>query len=1298
MSDDRFNISEYLLDRHVLSGRGSSPAYVSSETGEVAYTYEALLAEVERVGSALIDNGPGGSLSIRREERIGLMLRDRHEFVVLFLASARVGAVPVLLNPDLDPGSALGLADQCGMRVVFVDADLPQGEMEERAAATGATRVVRVPSEEWSAILRGGEATAAAPRPSVLCRSTAADSPCYFLCTSGTTGLPKLVMHRHATLRIISEGYGTRVLGHSASDRSFSVAPLFHAYGLGNSVAFPLGAGGSAVLYRPRPADPLEVGRVVVRTQPTIFYHVPTGYAALLGAGLGREEFGTVRKAVTAGEACPADIEERAAEQLGLTLSDGVGATEMGHIYLSDGFVVPGYALQLRDRDTGEVIAADDGREDGGGGMELGALVEGIEMSRRQARRGRRSTYCSKGIAVDEALASGELYIGGDAMAYGYYARYGKSRDAFLGQWYKSGDVFSVDAATGKWMHSGRDDDMMKVAGEWVSPLQVENAVCSHPSVAESCVIGQPAGNSGLVVPVALVVLSAEASGDPLTEVEIGAHCRKIDLPSHMVPHTVYVVPEFPKTPIGKINKKALRALAKKLREDASNATASKNLDPAEQAHQFRAILKEIAGVDPGSSETLAANGVDSATVSLLSGCVERNLGLKIPQSLMFAAPVAVIVEFVASGGEAAAAEAVDWAAETELPALLPRPTSDPIVGGFQLPPAFSVLLTGATGYLGGYILKALLALPSISTVYVLVRDPQRAAAGGLADDGRVVLVAGDCGKDRLGMAQEDWDTVAREASVVIHNAAVVSWIKPHASLRAVNVGGTQQCIRMCADGGRAKRLVYVSSISAYLGQEQSMQGMEEPRFSFIDGAAIEAMGGYGSTKRVSEELVLRAKESGVLPSACVVRPGTISGATADGHSNPSDTFNCFLMAMCKLGAGPDLGEGAKVTMVPVDHVADIIARVMVADESELSAGYTIVGDEGILMEDILTVCGEEQEGGAGAIERVSLQAFLQRVMEDKNNPMAPLVRFFEGDVLPVRDEGVVFPHANKQAVCQKAGSEGCGVGISGSELIRKYIQFMQRGAAGPNPILLPRGDDREALIIIDMQNDFIDGSLTVPDANSIIPVINKLRSQRRFDLTIFTADRHAPNHISFASNHNGYNSFESKQIKYTHNEKLCGAEHAALYGENATAKDDPDVVTVFQQVLWPDHCIQDTRGADYHGELDKGAAFSLEPVFIDKGINEHIDSYSCVFNVAGTSDTNIGAMLAAEGISSVFVVGLALDFCVKYSAIDLASKLRLKTTVLLDATKGIADASIKKAMPEMTEAGVRFGQTVDLL
>lgn len=1295
MVDGSFNISEYFLDRHVQSGRGSSPAYISSETGEVAYTYETLLAEVERVSFGLLN----GALSIRRGEHVGLMLRDRHEFVVLFLALVRFGAVAVLLNPDLPPDSALGLADQCGMRVVFADADLPGKQLEESTAAFdgGATvRVVRVPSEECRTILQDRKGVSLSPG-SALCKSITADSPCYFLCTSGTTGLPKLVMHRHATLRIIHETYGVQVLGHTESDRSFSVAPLFHAYGLGNSIAFPLGAGGSAVLYKSRPADPIDVGRVVVRTQPTLFYHVPTGYAALLSAGLDETTFESVRAAVTAGEACPKDIETRAMQQLGLILSDGVGATEMGHIYLSDGKVVPGFALQLRDRDTGDVLATSDGRESSGGENGGNSFAAAAETNRRQSRRGRRSSYTSKGHTVEETLASGELYIGGAAMAFGYYAKYTKTRETFLGAWYKSGDVFSIDAKTGKWLHSGRDDDMLKVAGEWVSPLQVENAICSHPMVAEACVVGQPAGQGGLVVPVAFVVRNMEGGDGPLTEVEIGAHCRKIELPSHMVPHTIYVTSEFPKTPIGKVNKKALRARAREI--EASNAASAKSLEPAERANQFRALLKEIAGVDPSSADTLAINGVDSATIARMSSTVERRLGLKIPPTLLFSASVAAVVEYVTSGGEggAAATEAVDWAAELELPAQL-QPLAN-TAGAFELPSSFSVLLTGATGFLGGYILKALLARPFVSAVYVLVRDPARAAAKGLADDTRVRLVAGDCGQDRLGMTQKEWDLVARETSVVVHNAAVVSWIKPHASLHAVNVGGTVQCIKMCTSGGRAKRLLYVSSISAYQSHEESMKGMEEPHFSFEDGAAMEAMGGYGSTKRVSEELVRRACKSGVLQSACVIRPGTISGATTDGHSNPTDTFNCFLMAMCKLGAGPDLGKGSTVTMVPVDHVADVIARVMVTEESKMSAGYTVVGHESIQMENVLSVCGEEGRGEKGAIERVSLQEFLQRVSEDENNPLAPLVSFFEGGNLPVRDEGAVFPHANTQAVRQQAGSEGCGISIgSGVELIRKYIHFMQKGTSAiEHPITL-HSDAREALVIIDMQHDFIDGSLPVPDGHSIIPIINNLRANRQFDLTIFTADRHAPNHISFASNHNGYNSFESKQTKYTYGEKLCGAEYVKMYGKKkATLEDDP-VVTVFQQVLWPDHCVRDTKGAGYHHELDRSAAFSMEPVFLDKGINEHIDSYSAVFNVAGTSDTNVRAMLAAKGIGSVYVVGLALDFCVKYTAIDLASKLNLKTTVLMDASKGISNESIKDAVAEMTKAGVQFGQTSDLL
>jgi benzoate-CoA ligase family protein len=349
--------------------------------------------------------------------------------------------------------------------------------------------------------------------------ATVADSPGFWLCTSGTTGRPKLVMHRHADLRTVAEGYAREVLGIGSDDRCYSVAPLFHAYGLGNSLGFPLSAGATVILEPVRPPKTATVAELVRDERPTLFFSVPTFYAALLAAELTDDAFEPVRLAVSAGEPLPAGLFVRFRARFGVEILDGIGSTEMTHIYVSNraracrpgssGTPVGGYRVRITDEDGAEV---------------------------------------GPGTA-------GQLWVSGDSAATGYWCRTEATRQSFHGEWFRSGDMY-VRSVDGFYTYLGRADDMFKVSGEWVAPAEVEAVLVEQPDVLEAAVFGAPRPD-GLTEPVALVVPAGGQTVDP--DALIG-HCRE-RLAGFKRPRRIVVVDELPKTATGKIVRSRLLEL-----------------------------------------------------------------------------------------------------------------------------------------------------------------------------------------------------------------------------------------------------------------------------------------------------------------------------------------------------------------------------------------------------------------------------------------------------------------------------------------------------------------------------------------------------------------------------------------------------------------------------------------------------------------------------------------------------------------------------------------------------------------
>ena len=511
---EHFNCCEWLVDRHVAAGNGARTALLS---GDATITYDELLASV--VGAA----GGLRRLGVRSEERVLIVLRDGPELAVAILAAMRIGAVALPVNPLLPARDLAAIARDSRARWAIVPGDaggLIGALTSEARDLTALVRVGPGPDDDgrgprWADVLAaGGDGRV---------DETTAESPSFWLCTSGTTGRPKLAMHRHADVRITCEGYAREVLDVQPGDRHLSVAPMFHAYGFGNSLSFPLAAGAEAVLEPTRPPTPALVAALMARHRPTLFFAVPTFFAALVAADIPDSTFAPLRQAVSAGEALPAELFSRFRERFGVEILDGIGSTELTHIFISNrtGHAVPGA--------SGSAVA----------GHAVRILDE-------------------EGHAVP-VETPGQLWVSGPAAATGYWCRSEETRRTFVGEWVATGDLYSVDAG-GVYRHVGRRDDMLKVAGEWVSPTEVESVMLGHECVAEAAVVGAIAGD-GLMRAVAFAV---PRSGIPFDVDGVLDRCRA-ELAGYKRPRRIIVVETLPKTATGKVIRAELRREAERV-------------------------------------------------------------------------------------------------------------------------------------------------------------------------------------------------------------------------------------------------------------------------------------------------------------------------------------------------------------------------------------------------------------------------------------------------------------------------------------------------------------------------------------------------------------------------------------------------------------------------------------------------------------------------------------------------------------------------------------------------------------
>ncbi|MGH3491872.1 MAG: benzoate-CoA ligase family protein [Sciscionella sp.] len=531
-----FNATDYLLDRHIREGNGSASAVVSASQ---TLSYAELATEVRRVAAGL------HALQVRPEERVLMCMVDEVELFAAILATMYIGAVAVPCSTMLTGGElrklvldsrtrvVLGSAEFAGtVRVATVDA--PQ---VRQVVLTGESVAGFEHGRTWQEFLDAGAEQPVAGVSAAF--PTWPDSPALWLYTSGTTGEPKAAMHRHSDIEFVAENYGKGVLGINAADRCLSVAKLFFAYGIGNSLFFPLAAGATALLEPARPTPALFAERAL-RDKPTLLFGTPSFWGPLLAAGVPSNSFASVRHGVSAGEALPPRMFHGMTEQFGVEVLDGIGSTELLHIFISNrpgrvhpgssGTPVPGYDVEIRD--------------------EHGAVVE----------------------AVGEP---GELYVRGSSAATGYWCRTEVSRQVFLGEWMRTGDTY-VRNTDGTFSCLGRSGDMLKAGGIWVTPSEVEDRVLGFPGVAEAVVVGVPDAD-GLDKPVACVVPVAGAELDPEALIR---WCRE-GLASFKRPRAVVRMDELPKTATGKIRRNVLR---EQLRPGLTTADISGQVEPAPRA------------------------------------------------------------------------------------------------------------------------------------------------------------------------------------------------------------------------------------------------------------------------------------------------------------------------------------------------------------------------------------------------------------------------------------------------------------------------------------------------------------------------------------------------------------------------------------------------------------------------------------------------------------------------------------------------------------------------------------------
>ena len=506
-----YNAAVDLIERNLAAGRGKKVAFRDDRT---SLTYEALAERVDRAANAL------RGLGLEPEQRILLCLLDTVDFPTVFLGAIKAGIVPIPVNTLLTTADYDFMLRDSRARALIVS-DALYDRFAPILAQQKALKHVVVSGSQAVEGRRSLAELLAAAAPRAKAAETTADDICFWLYSSGSTGTPKGAVHLQSHLILTAELYAKPILGIEERDVVYSAAKLFFAYGLGNGLTFPMAVGATSLLMAERPT-PAAVARMLTQQKPTIFYGVPTLYAAMLASPeLPARSAVEMRRCVSAGEALPEDIGRRWTEHFGVEILDGIGSTEMLHIFLSNrpgevrygttGKPVPGYAIRLVDEEAKPV--------------EPGEI--------------------------------GELQIAGPTSAAFYWNQRGRSLDTFLGRWTRSGDKY-IEDRDGYFTYCGRTDDMLKVGGIYVSPFEVEGALLAHDAVLEAAVVGQ-LDEQKLIKPKAYIVVKPGTAPSPQLAAALQQHVKS-RLAPYKYPRWIEFIDELPKTATGKIQRFKLRA------------------------------------------------------------------------------------------------------------------------------------------------------------------------------------------------------------------------------------------------------------------------------------------------------------------------------------------------------------------------------------------------------------------------------------------------------------------------------------------------------------------------------------------------------------------------------------------------------------------------------------------------------------------------------------------------------------------------------------------------------------------
>jgi benzoate-CoA ligase len=512
MSGERmatYNAAADLIGRNLEAGRGGKAAFIDDRG---SHSYAELAAGVGRFANLV------RRLGIHPEQRILLCLQDTIDFPTAFLGAIKAGVVPVAVNTQLAAGEFAFMLTDSRARAVVVSAPvLPAMQAALAELPEPRPQLVVSGADNQASSFAGLLAEMPAASETA---PTHPDEPCFWLYSSGSTGRPKGTVHVHSSLIQTAELYAIPVMGIAESDVVYSVAKLFFAYGLGNALTFPMAVGATSVLMAERPT-PAAVSRILREYRPTVFCGVPTFYAAMLASNdLPRRDEIALRRCVSAGEPLPQDIGRRWVERTDVDILDGIGSTEMLHIFLSNwpgavrygttGRPIPGYELKIVDEQ--------------GGAVPCGEI--------------------------------GDLLVSGPTSAAYYWNNRERCRATFMGRWTRTGDKYFEDG-DGYYVYCGRSDDMLKVSGMFVSPAEVEAALIAHEEVLEAAVVGA-LDESGLTRPKAFVVTKSGVRANDELAHALHEHARG-RLAPFKCPRWIAFIDELPKTATGKIQRFKLR-------------------------------------------------------------------------------------------------------------------------------------------------------------------------------------------------------------------------------------------------------------------------------------------------------------------------------------------------------------------------------------------------------------------------------------------------------------------------------------------------------------------------------------------------------------------------------------------------------------------------------------------------------------------------------------------------------------------------------------------------------------------